>query len=117
MTTPMHADQPALPTFASPGIGWFLLLDGGIAVLKLLAFSRPAYEKARETLPLPEQSELRRMVAVTAVLHVGEAVIAHRRATRLGLGDSAGKWAAQTFVVGFPSLLAMRKLAEARAAA
>jgi hypothetical protein len=111
----MPADRPALATFATPSIGWFLLLDGGLVALEVLAFSRPAYEKARATVPLPEQSDLRRIFAVAVLLHVGEAFIAHRRATRLGLGESAGKWAAQTLVVGFPSLLAMRRVAKARA--
>lgn len=114
MTASTHAPATEPPVFASPGLGWFLFLDGGIAMLKLLALSRPAYEKARETVPLPEQSELRKLLAVTAALHVGEAAFAYRRAKRLGLGDAAGQWAVQTFVVGFPSLLAMRRVARAR---
>jgi len=104
-----------LPVFARPGLGWFLLLDGGLISLKLLALHKPTYDKVRETIPLPEQSELQRLLAGTAVVHVGEAIWAYRRAKRHGLGDAAGKWAVQTFVVGFPSLLAQRRLIRARA--
>lgn len=114
-TTSTTPAAPEAPVFARPALAWFLLLDGGVAALVPLAFSRSAYEKARETVPLPEQSQLRQLVVGTAVVHVGEAAFAYRRAKRLGLGDAAGRWALQTFVVGFPSLLAMRRVARARA--
>jgi hypothetical protein len=43
------------------------------------------------------------------VIHTAEALVAGRLARRRGL--PAARWAAQTFAVGFPSLLALRRVA------
>ena len=47
------------------------------------------------------------MLVGTTVIHPGEALVAGRLARRRGL--PAHGWQLQTFVVGFPSLLALRK--------
>jgi hypothetical protein len=88
---------------------WFLLLDGGIVVLARLAVSDAAYERARELSngTLPPRCALRALLAATAVIHVTEAVAAGRMARRRGM--PAKGWSLQTFIVGFPSLLALRK--------
>ena len=49
------------------------------------------------------------MLAGTAAIHFAEALAAGRIAKRRGL--AARGWRLQTFVVGFPSLLALRKAA------
>ena len=88
---------------------WFLLLDGGIVVLARLVFSDGAYRRAAELSKgtLPPRSALQVLLGATAVIHVTEAVAAGRMARRRGL--SPGGWRLQTFVVGFPSLLALRR--------
>ncbi|MGO8823840.1 MAG: TMEM254 family protein [Acidimicrobiales bacterium] len=88
---------------------WFLLLDGGIVVLTRLALSKTAYERASELSndALPPREVLQVMLAGTAVIHAGEALAAGRMARRRGL--PARGWRLQTLVVGFPSLLAMRR--------
>jgi hypothetical protein len=97
------------PDVVRPPWGWFALLDGGIAALTLLAWA----DKVREAVthlspvPLPTQSLARRLLVGTVAIHLAEGLIAARRA-RLGGLPSRG-WAAQTFVVGFPSLLALRR--------
>lgn len=107
-------DKTPSPSFARPRLGWFLVLDGGIAVLTTLAFNDQAYRKARDTAPLPEQAQLRQMVVGTAGLHVLEALVARRSARRKGLDPRiVRRWTRQTFVVGFPSLLKLRKVAAA----
>jgi len=97
--------------FARPNPLWFLLLDGGIALLVTTYASEPAYEAVNDVVPLPPKGTLKALLAVTAVLHVGEALVARRSAKRHGL--PVGRWTRQTFVVGFPSLLAMRKVRRA----
>jgi hypothetical protein len=88
---------------------WFLLLDGGIVVLTQLVFSARAYERATDLSGgvLPPRSALRALLVATAVIHTAEAFAAGRIASRRGL--PAGGWRRQTFVVGFPSLLALRR--------
>jgi Transmembrane protein 254 len=91
---------------------WFLLLDGGIVLLALLVFDDRAYGRARARLAdrLPSRDTLVGLLIGTAVIHTVEALAAGRVARRRGL--SAPGWRAQTFVVGFPSLLSLRKTRE-----
>ena len=94
--------------FARPGIGWFVLLDGALAKLAVLALNRTAYEKVRDFVPLPERSHLRALLLAAVGVHVAEAAVACTLARRRGL--PACKWASQTLIVGFPSLLALRRV-------
>jgi len=97
------------PSFARPRLGWFLLLDGGVVALSALSLSEQAHDAASEVVPLPPRPALQRLLVATLGLHVVEALVARRIARRHGL--PASRWARQTFVVGFPSLLALRRTA------
>ena len=90
---------------------WFLLLDGGIVLLARLALSSRAHRRGSEISggSLPPREVLQALLAATAVIHAGEALAAGRVARRRGL--SPGGWRLQTFIVGFPSLLALRRAA------
>jgi hypothetical protein len=90
---------------------WFLLLDGGIVVLARLVFSDAAYGRAAELSKgtLPSRAALRALLGATAVIHISEAFAAGRMARRRGLPASG--WRLQTFIVGFPSLRALRRAA------
>jgi hypothetical protein len=92
-----------------PNVLWFLLLDGGIVLLARLALSGRAHRRGREISggSLPPREVLQALLAATAVIHAGEALAAGRMARRRGLAPWG--WRLQTLVVGFPSLLAMRK--------
>jgi len=92
-----------------PSLFWFLLLDGGIVVLTRLALRKPAYTKARGMAgdALPPREVLQALLAATVVIHATEAVAAGRMARRRGLTPRG--WRLQTLVVGFPSLLALRR--------
>jgi hypothetical protein len=92
-----------------PSLLWFLLLDGGIVVLTRLAMSKTAYDKAGEMTgdALPPRETLQALLIGTAVTHGVEALVAGRLAKKRGL--SPGGWRLQTFVVGFPSLLSLRR--------
>ena len=112
-TPPVTGDAAALKArppagFARAATGWFVLLDGGIAMLTLLASSSQVYNAVRSRVPLPSQPRLRAMLAGTAVIHALEAGQAARTARRHGLPP--GRWATQTSVVGFPSLVELRRL-------
>jgi hypothetical protein len=88
---------------------WFLLLDGGIVLLAQLALSGRAHRRGSEISggSLPPREVLQALLAATAVIHAGEALAAGRMARRRGLSPRG--WRLQTFVVGFPSLLALRR--------
>ena len=103
-----HA-RPKRTDVIRPSLLWFLLLDGGIVLLARLALSGRAHRRGREISGgnLPPRKVLQALLAATAVIHAGEALAAGRMAQRRGL--SPGGWRLQTFIVGFPSLLAMRK--------
>jgi hypothetical protein len=100
-----------------PSLFWFLLLDGGIVVLTRLAFNRPAYDRALELSRnrLPPREVLYSLLAATAVIHTAEAIAAGPMARRRGLSPRG--WRLQTFIVGFPSLRALRRTARPRARA
>ena len=88
---------------------WFLLLDGGIVALTKLAVSKTAYDKVNEMTgdALPPRETLQALLIGTAVVHAAEALAAGRMAKRRGLAP--GGWRLQTFIVGFPSLLSLRR--------
>lgn len=101
-------------TFASPRLGWYLLLDGGMVMLITFVASRRAYERTKEVVPLPSRRTVGMILAAATAIHVGEGTYAYKAAKRRGFGESAMCWALQTFVVGFPSLLKMAELANER---
>ncbi|HEY3843206.1 MAG TPA: DUF4499 domain-containing protein [Acidimicrobiales bacterium] len=92
-----------------PSWAWFALLDGGIVGLAVLSASEGTHSRVSDAVPtgLPPRRVLRGMLVGTAVIHAAEAVAAGRSARRRGL--PARGWAFQTFLVGFPSLLALRR--------
>jgi hypothetical protein len=92
-------------TVVRPAWWWFALLDGGIAALALLAGNDSVAR--RSPVPLPGPSLARLMLVATAAIHLVEGLAALRVAQRRGL--PATRWAGQTFVVGFPSLVALRR--------
>jgi hypothetical protein len=92
-----------------PSWFWFLLLDGGIVVLTKLAVSKTAYDKVNEMTgdALPPRETLQALLIGTVAVHAAEALAAGRMANRRGI--SPGGWRLQTFIVGFPSLLSLRR--------
>jgi hypothetical protein len=103
------------PDVVRPHWGWFALLDGGLAVLLAVSLSGRAYGSVPEIghRRLPPQKALRRLLAGTAAIHVVEAVAAARQASRRNLAVRG--WVLQTLVVGFPSLLALRRVGQQEA--
>lgn len=101
--------------FRRPPTAWFVLLDGGIALLTVLAASPSAYRALEQRVPLPPPWALNALLAGTAVIHVGEAAYAGRTARRHGL--PVRRWAAQTLAVGFPSLIELGRVRQEVAAA
>jgi len=93
-------DRPPRPV--TPSFGWFVLLDGGLALLAVLSVSPGAHRAVGRRVPLPPRWALRRLLVGALAIHVAEAAVAARLARRRGLDP--GPWAFQTAVVGFPSL-------------
>ena len=102
------------PGVVRPSLFWFLLLDGGIVVLTRLACNRPAYDRALEVSGnrLPPREVLSSLLAATVVIHTAEALAAGRMARQRGLSPRG--WRLQTFIVGFPSLRALRRTTRPR---
>lgn len=92
-----------------PAAGWFVLLDGGIAVLAALALRGDVHQFVRRRARIPPRRALCGLLGATALVHLGEALYAYRTAARLG-SPSPGRWAAQTFAVGFPSLSMLSRI-------
>ena len=92
---------------------WFLLLDGGMLLLAQLALSKKAYDRADDLsgTALPPRQGLQALLVGAAAIHAGEALVAGRMARRRGLPVRG--WQLQTLIVGFPSLLALRRSATA----
>lgn len=95
-------------TFVRAPTGWFVLLDGGIVALSVLAFSPRARRRLRRGAPALSPRRLRLLLGAAGAIHVGEAFYAARGARRRGL--PVIPWVAQTFVVGFPSLRELGRL-------
>jgi hypothetical protein len=93
-----------------PSWAWFALLDGGIVALVILASHEGAHTVASgaSPVPLPSQEVCRYMLVGTAAIHMAEAAFAGPMARRRGLATRG--WRTQTLTVGFPSLLALRRV-------
>jgi hypothetical protein len=109
----MTSAMSSADRFASPSALWFIALDSGLALMTALSLSPGTYDKVAARVPVPPRRVVQAMLVGTAGVHVAEAVGAFRFARARGMDRSAGKWAVQTFVVGFPSLLKLRELAGA----
>ena len=99
----------SVPSFRPVSAGWWVAIDGGLASLAVLAGNERAYRAVEWWLPVPDQRVIKRVVLVSALLHVVEANVAFAAARKAGADHRTAKaWAAQTMLVGFPSLLALR---------
>ncbi|MGP0030713.1 MAG: TMEM254 family protein [Acidimicrobiales bacterium] len=98
------------PGVDRPSWAWFVLLDGGLAALAVLAGSETAHAKVTKwsPAPFPSRSACQSLLANAVVLHVAEALAADRMARRRGLSPRG--WRIQTLIVGFPSLRALRRV-------
>ena len=78
--------------------------------MAVLAWSENTHDAVAEAVPvpLPSNQRCRQMLAGTVVIHAVEAIAAGRMARHRGLNPEG--WRGQTFVVGFPSLLALRRV-------
>jgi hypothetical protein len=93
-----------------PAWGWFALLDGGLVALAILASSEETHGRATDVspIPLPPRHICRSLLANAVAIHVVEALVAGRMARRRGLSPRG--WRGQTLLVGFPSLLQLRRI-------
>jgi len=98
------------PGVVRPSWAWFALLDGGLVVLAFLASIEGARGRAAAAspAPLPSHRSCQRMLAGAAAIHLAESFIAGRMARRRGMSPRG--WRGQTLVVGFPSLLTLRRI-------
>lgn len=93
-----------------PHAAWWISILGGMAVLGLLAYHDGAYGwwSSTVTAALP-QGGMRIVFVAACLAHVGEGLYAIGLARRSGLGASASGWFLQTFLLGYPSLVLLRR--------
>lgn len=97
-------------TLERPALWCWVAVLGGMGTLGVLAFSAPAYALWSEHVTAAlSQALLQWVFAVAVALHVGEAVIAHRLARRIGEHRAASGWFWQTFCLGYFSLGLLRR--------
>ena len=98
------------PSFTPVPVPQIVAVDAGLAAIAFLALSERSHARAKSLLPIPAHRTFRRLATGLALLHVVEAGIAWKRAREVGRGrKTAAKWAGQTLVVGFPSLITQQK--------
>ncbi len=92
-----------------PPLGWWIAILGGLALNAWIGFSDSAYAVwcSIVTTALP-QTLIRNIFLGGVLVHIGEAAYAWRMATLANLRSAPG-WALQTFLLGFPSLMRLRK--------
>jgi len=98
--------------FVRPSLLWYVALDSGVALTAAMALSADLYAKVAEAspVPVPSRRAVQAMFAGTVVLHIIESKVAYSMAKRRGQDRSAVRWGVSALVVGFPTLLKLRKL-------
>jgi len=91
-----------------PSILWFVVLDGSLAILALVVLLPALAARIRSRFPLPSDRWLKAILLGALLVHLGEGSVAWRQASAKGLPAAA--WAAQTTLVGFPSLIELSKI-------
>jgi hypothetical protein len=95
-----------------PHVAWWISILPPLSLLAALAVSGDLYAWWRaHVFALPGRGWLIAAIVATYVAHAGEAFFCYRLARHLGLRRSAAGWWLQTFVLGFPSLLLLRRRA------
>lgn len=108
---------PAVPThdrFERAAPLWYLAIDGGLAVAALMAASQTVYDVVSSRVPVPPRKVTQVFAVGSFFVHIGEATYAYRVAKAAGMHRTAGRWAAETMIVGFPSILKLQSIAAER---
>ena len=107
----MDSPSPNRPAGSLPRVPlpWKLFVATGVPTLAVLSTSDEAWERwERATGGRVPRRAIRRILIGTAVAHVAEAAVVHRRARAAGM-DSPRRWATATLAWGFPVLLQLRR--------
>ena len=99
MTTSTAADGAAsdAATFVPVARHWYVTNTGGVLMNGVLAMTT-------------RKRSYQLLFWGAVAVHAVEAAYAYRAAQRAGFSESAPRWALQTLAVGFPSLMALRKV-------
>ena len=105
---------PADPAdrFVRPSLLWYAVLDTGVAATAAMALSPTVYETVAETspVPVPSRRTVQAILVGTVILHIVESKVAYGMAKRRGMDSSAVRWGVNGLIVGFPTLLKLRKI-------
>jgi Domain of unknown function (DUF4499) len=116
----LHPERRESNYFRRAGIVWFIIIPFGMGLLALLAFFFPpslpksgSPSNGSEFFQLinfyvlkafQSQYVLQIIFYLAVAIHVAEALVAYFVATKMGCFESRGYWAAQTLLLGYPSL-------------
>ena len=99
-----------------PALGWWIAIGGGLGLLFALAYVPEAHALWRRHIgPMMPRKVLQGIAAAAIALHVGEASYAYVIARKHGM-KTAGRWAWQTLLMGYPSLRLLKRRIRAREA-
>ena len=106
MTLPHSASQTQRPEQVDrPHWAWWVSILFGMSLLAVLALSGAAYDLwAQHVTTIFSPIMLRLMLVGAVAAHIGEGLYAWTLAGRLQLHATRAGWAAQTLILGFPSL-------------
>jgi hypothetical protein len=90
---------------------WYLAIDGGLATTAAMAMSSSVYDAIAAKVPVPPRKVTQAIWYGSIVVHIAEATYAYRVAKAAGMHRSAARWAAETMIVGFPSILKLQSIA------
>ena len=103
---------PPIDRFVRPSLLWYLAFDGGLVTMAAMAANQKAYDTVSEAapVPVPSRKALQAFLVGTLLLHVVESKVAYGMAKRRGMDKSAVRWGTHALIVGFPTMLKLRKV-------
>jgi len=109
----MTAAEPNHDRFERAAPLWYVAIDGGLAFSALMAMSQTAYDAVSSRVPMPPRGLAKAFWYGSILVHVGEASYAYKTAKAAGMDRTAGRWAAETMIIGFPSIRKLKAIAAA----
>jgi hypothetical protein len=106
MTSSAHHDR-----FERAAPLWYLAIDGSLATTAAMAMSQTAYDAVAAKVPVPPRKVAQLVWYGSILVHIAEATYAYKTAKAAGMHRTAGRWAAETMIVGFPSLQKLKAVA------
>jgi hypothetical protein len=107
----MTSSAPSHDRFERAAPLWYVAIDGGLATTAAMAMSQTVYDAVASKVPVPPRAFAKVFWYGSIVVHIAEATYAYKTAKAAGMHRTAGRWAAETMIVGFPSIQKLKAVA------